>query len=289
MTIKRRIDMSKKRMNTENEPTIKALHTPINPLVLYNIWDAGSAKTIEKKIIEKNGNSLLATSSWAVAASHGYKDGENFPFEKALENLKEITKNVTTPVNFDFEAGFSNTIEGLQNNLTKVIECGVVGINFEDQVIEKEGARHSIENQCKRITAIREVIDKTLSDVFINARTDIFLQKPVPEHSKEDLNEAIERSIAYAKAGAHGFFAPGLENREFIKELCEASPIPVNIMIKNEIEIKNLAELGVSRVSFGPYIYLEVMSKLENYIEEGFINSLSGQQSNMEEPNVTYE
>ncbi|WP_425362648.1 isocitrate lyase/PEP mutase family protein [Candidatus Tisiphia endosymbiont of Hybos culiciformis] len=244
---------------TEIEDSLfKTLHKKGNPLVLYNVWDVGSAQ-----IVEKSGAKALATSSWAVAKSYGYEDGEKFPLKLALQNLKNIIEKVKAPVSFDFESGFASKLSDLIENVGLVVATGTIGINFEDQIIGKEKARYSIEEQCKRIKAIKEAIKEPLPNMFINARTDIFFQKDTSEHNEQDLKEAIERSKAYAEVGADGFFAPGLANHNFIKQLCESSPIPVNIMVQDVTAVKNLANLGVSRISYGPFPYIAVMQELE--------------------------
>ncbi|WP_341757742.1 isocitrate lyase/phosphoenolpyruvate mutase family protein [Candidatus Tisiphia endosymbiont of Ditula angustiorana] len=253
-----------KRKFTEIEDNLfKTLHKKGNPLVLYNIWDVGSAQ-----IVEKSGAKALATSSWAVAKSYGCEDGEKFPLKLALQNLKNIIEKVKVPVSFDFESGFASKLSDLIENVEHVIKTGAIGINFEDQIIGKEKARYSIEEQCKRIKAIKEAIKELLPNMFINARTDIFLQKDTSEHNEQDLKEAIERSKAYAEVGADGFFAPGLANHNFIKQLCEFSPIPVNIMVQDITTVKNLVDLGVSRISYGPFPYIAVMQELDKSATE---------------------
>ena len=47
------------------------LHVPGQPVVLYNVWDAGSAR-----VVAQAGAKALATGSWSVAMAHGYGDGE---------------------------------------------------------------------------------------------------------------------------------------------------------------------------------------------------------------------
>ncbi len=254
-----------KRKFTEIEDSLfKTLHRKGNPLVLHNIWDVGSAQ-----VVEKSGAKALATSSWAIAKSYGYEDGEKFPFKLALQNLKNIIEKVKLPVNFDFESGFSSKLSELKENVGLVVETGAIGINFEDQIIGREKERYSIEEQCKRIKAIKETImESLLPSMFINARTDIFLQKNTSEHNEQDLKEAIERSKSYTEAGADGFFVPGLANHKFIKQLCESSPIPVNIMVQNVTVVKNLVDLGVSRISYGPFPYIAVMQELEKSATE---------------------
>jgi 2-methylisocitrate lyase-like PEP mutase family enzyme len=42
----------------------RKLHVPGEPLILFNVWDAGSAKAVAEAGVQ-----ALATSSWAVAAT----------------------------------------------------------------------------------------------------------------------------------------------------------------------------------------------------------------------------
>ena len=67
----------------------RGLHTPGKPLVLYNIWDAGSAQTVAK-----SGARAIATSSWAVAKAHGFNDGEKMPYDLAISSLKLFAEKV---------------------------------------------------------------------------------------------------------------------------------------------------------------------------------------------------
>jgi 2-methylisocitrate lyase-like PEP mutase family enzyme len=247
-------------MATQSEQVqlLKNLHVKGEPLILFNIWDAGSAKTIEKI-----GAKVIATGSWAVAAAHGYEDGEALPFDLVLANLKRIIANVCVPVTIDIEGGYGITPQAIQENITKVIEAGVAGINFEDQIIGSEKLYPVIE-QCERIRAIKEIAEQTQVPIFINARTDIFFKQDSTQHNEKMLEEALHRAFAYAEAGANGFFVPGLQDAKLIEKLCEHSPIPINIMVLKEISSsKKFAELGVARISYGPYAYCHAMEAIK--------------------------
>jgi 2-methylisocitrate lyase-like PEP mutase family enzyme len=236
----------------------KALHIKGDPLILFNIWDAGSAK-----VIEETGAKAIATGSWSVAAAHGYDDGEKLSLDLVLENLKRIIAKVNLPVTLDLEGAYSKSPIEIQAIIKQVIEAGAVGINFEDQIIGGQDL-YSIEYQCLRIKAIREVADNLLPSFFINARTDIFLKTEAVNHNDQQLEEAIERSIAYAQAGANGFFVPGLQNSQHIKKLCASSRLLINIMTSlKTFTVKQLAELGVARISYGPVPYCLAMNALK--------------------------
>ncbi len=235
---------------------LHSLHIKGHPLILFNIWDAGSAKAIQE-----SGAKAIATSSWSVAAAHGYEDGEHLPFDLVLANLSRIIASVDLPVTIDLEGGYSQMSSAIEKNIIKVIEAGAVGINFEDRIVSGEGL-YSIEDQCKRIKAIRRAADLTSIPIFINARTDIFFQSI--EHSDHSLREVLDRAYAYAESGANGFFAPGLKNAKYIEELCELSPLPINIMVQPDTPLpKQLAEWGVARISFGPGPYCQAMDTLK--------------------------
>jgi len=255
----------------ERASLLKKLHIKGDPLLLFNIWDAGSARAIQDI-----GAKVIATSSWAVAAAHGCDDGEKLPFDLALANLKRIVACVDLPVTFDLESGYGQSANEIQIIFSKVIEAGAVGINFEDQIIDKEDL-YSIEDQCTRIKAIHELAVKASIPIFINARTDIFLKTDWPKHNDTHLEEAIHRASAYAQSGATGFFAPGLTDAQYIEKLCKHSPIPINIMVMpNTPSLKELSKLGVARISFGPGPYHQAMNALKETGQKAYNELTSG-------------
>jgi 2-methylisocitrate lyase-like PEP mutase family enzyme len=249
----------------EHAQLFKKLHVKGDPLILYNAWDAGSAKAIKEA-----GAKAVATGSWSVAAAHGFTDGEALSLELALANLQRIVAAVNLPVSIDFEGGYAENPADVAANVVQAIEAGAIGINFEDQVVGGEGL-HSIEAQSARIQAIRQAADATGVPLFINARSDVFLKARVADHNEEHLADAIQRANAYAGAGADGFFAPGLADEGLIEKLCAASPLPVNIMYLPYVPAtKRLAELGVARLSYGPKPYRQMMEALKEAAQQAF-------------------
>ena len=239
--------------------TFNELHTKGYPLILFNIWDAGSAKAVADA-----GANAIATGSHSVAAANGFDDGELLPLDFAIANIARIAKAADLPVTLDFEGGYATDIETLKTNIKLVLDAGAVGINFEDQVVGGEGL-YSIEEQSRRIAAIREVANETGIQLFINARTDVFLKTYPSEHTRQQLDEAITRAVAYADAGASGLFAPGLRDPAMIRELCENLPLPVNIMVLPDAPSNSeLAELGVARISYGPAPYRQMIASLKS-------------------------
>lgn len=242
----------------EKATAFAALHQKGNPVIIYNIWDAGTAKAVADA-----GAKALGTGSWSVAAAQGYADGENLPMEALLLTAKSITSAVELPLSVDFEGGYAEDPAELAGNVAKVIDAGAIGVNFEDQVVRGSGV-YPISRQAERIRAIRSLADSRGIPLFINARTDLFLQEGDRTKHAALLDEAVARARAYAEAGGNGFFAPGLADEELIRKFCEASPVPVNIMMMPGVSApKRLGELGVARVSYGPGPYRAMMAKLK--------------------------
>jgi 2-methylisocitrate lyase-like PEP mutase family enzyme len=231
------------------------LHVKGSPLVLYNAWDAGSARAILEA-----GAKAIATSSWSIAEAHGYRDGEVIPLPLMERIVERIASTLDAPVSVDIEGGYSATPDGLVENVARFLDAGIVGINFEDRVVQGEGL-WSIDRQATRIAAIREAARARNVDLFINARSDLFFGKGDPAQL---IPEALDRAKAYADAGASGFFIPGLKQDALIGRICEGTTLPVNVMVMEGVaSLERLARLGVARVSYGPIPYLRAMKALK--------------------------
>ena len=225
------------------------LHVAGTPLLLYNAWDAGSAKAILEA-----GAKAIATSSWSVAAAQGYGDGEAIPIGFAEQIVGRITATVDIPVTVDLEGGYSEDDGELAANIARLLDLGVIGINFEDRIVKGSGL-YSVDRQARRIAAIRKAAERNGVDLFINARTDVFF-----EHGDDAVGEALDRAKAYAAAGASGFFIPGLVNDALIGRVAEAVTLPVNVMVMDGVPSNGrLSELGVARISYGPIPYVRAM------------------------------
>ncbi|WP_414474831.1 isocitrate lyase/PEP mutase family protein [Microvirga sp. M2] len=239
--------------------TFRSLHVPGHPLVLFNVWDAGSAKAVAA-----GGARALATGSWSVAAAHGFTDGERMPLDLCLANLQRIVGVADLPVTIDLESGYGADPAAVAETVARALQVGAVGCNIEDSIPEN-GSLREVSDQAARLKAARAAADALGIPAFLNARTDVFFQTG-PEHHDEGMAEAaLERGRIYAEAGADGLFVPGLVDERLIGRLVERSPLPVNIMASGTTPpAARLAELGVARISHGPGPYLLAMRALEH-------------------------
>lgn len=229
-----------------------ALHAAGDPLILYNIWDVGSALAVVAA-----GAKALATGSHPVADANGYPDGEKVPIDFALANAQRIVAAVELPVSVDFEGAYSADPDEGAVNMARLAATGAVGCNFEDQVIGGEGV-HPLDLQCRRIAAARQAVGDAF---FINARTDLFLK--VKEHDDALVDRVIERGKAFADAGASGFFVPRLGDPRQAERVVREVPLPLNLIAFPGAPTKaEWASAGVARISHGPFPHKALMAQL---------------------------
>jgi 2-methylisocitrate lyase-like PEP mutase family enzyme len=207
-------------------------------LVLPNAWDAASAR-----LVQDAGAKAVATSSAAVAWSNGYADGEGMSREVALAATREVLRVVDVPVTVDSEAGYSSDPAKVAEHCLRLIEIGVAGLNIED-------GKESPDLLVAKIKAIKSAAKAKGADIFINARTDVYLQNLVSDDKK--LGETIRRTKLYTEAGADGIFAAFMTDPAQIRDVVAATGLPVNILAaKTAPDVAALKALGVRRLTIG--------------------------------------
>ena len=215
-----------------------ALHTGPQVLILANVWDAASAA-----VVADAGAKALATSSAAVAWTYGEPDGDILAVKTTCAMVAAIVRITDLPVSCDFEGGFTDDLGTLADNITRIIDAGAVGINFED------GARDP-DLHARKIAAARAAADRAGVPLFINARTDIYLRGLATGEAAEV--ETVRRAGLYIAAGASGIFVPGAADDELIGRLAGTIAAPLNIITWPGVpDVKVLESLGVRRLSAG--------------------------------------
>ncbi|MCA1661354.1 MAG: isocitrate lyase/phosphoenolpyruvate mutase family protein [Novosphingobium sp.] len=231
--------------------TFRALHVPGDPVVLFNIWDAGSAKAVAEA-----GAKAIATGSYGVACAHGSADGENLTLDVALANLAEIVGVTDLPVSIDMEAGYGADGAAVGRSVQRARDAGAAGINIEDR-LPGESALLPVGVAAERIAAAAS------TGLFVNARCDTFRGRDAATDGDALIAATLDRARAYADAGAGGLFVPFLAEARCIAAICEGSPLPVNILWSKPCgDRAALAALGVARISHGHQPWAAAMAWL---------------------------
>lgn len=253
-----------------NFEQFKALHHAPDLLVLPNAWDAKSALLFQEKNF-----SAVGTSSAAVAASLGYEDGEKMPLDDYLFVIKRILASVKIPVTVDFEMGYGKTQVAILDNLLKLCELGVAGINLEDSVIVN--GKRILQNGnafAETIAYFKNKLNAEGAALFFNIRCDTYLL-----NVKNKQEETSLRLPLYESAGADGIFLPCITQEAEIADALENTQLPLNVMcIPGLPDFATLQKLGVKRASMGPFFlnktYQKAAELLQRVVEKQSFSAL---------------
>lgn len=227
----------------EKARLLNSLHVPGEPLVVVNVWDAITAKIVS----EAPGVTALATASHSVSNVRGLPDGEGISVDEAISAAKIIAGAVDIPVSADFEKGYAPDAAGVARNVRRLVEeSGIVGINIEDSIGAAKAPQFDIETAAERVGAARAGAEAAGVPIVINARVDTLA-------GGGEWDEAVTRANAYLEAGADVIFFLGLADEDMVKRALDEVHGRISVFGRpGGIPLARLAELGVSRVSFGP-------------------------------------
>ncbi len=254
---------------------LRSLHARGDLLILPNVWNP-----IGARILQAKGYPAVATASAAVSASLGYADGEKISRSTLIAIIGRIVRSVDVPVTADIEAGYGESILELEATVRQVIECGVAGVNIEDS-LEEGGPLRPVEEQCRRISAVRRVAEAQGLHLVMNARIDSYLSSSFPNH-EDATEEAVRRAKAYSEAGADCIYPIGPGDEETVRALRNRIESPINILaMPGSASLSTLREIGVNRVSFGPFVFrsclkrfADIAADLKNREECSFFNDM---------------
>jgi 2-methylisocitrate lyase-like PEP mutase family enzyme len=238
----------------------RELHAPGRLLRLPNAWDAGSAR-----LIEAGGAAAIATTSAGLAWARGHRDGDVLPGSVLRAAIAEIARVISVPLSADVEGGYSSDPRAVGDTIAAVIDAGAVGVNLED------GAA-PVDLLCAKIEVAKQVASRAGVDLFVNARTDVYLRGLVPK--ERAVAESIARGERYRAAGCDGFFVPKLHVAEEIRAVAAAVALPLNVLVMPGLApVAELQTLGVRRVSAGSAIAAAALGVVQratqHFLEDG--------------------
>ncbi len=236
--------------------TLLGLHTAPEILVLPNVWDVVSARVVAGV----DGVRALATASHSIAATFGYEDGEHIPLDLHLDMVGRIAAAVDLPVSMDFEGGYGDAGETAR----RAIAAGAVGGNLED-------AMRPLDDAVAAVEAVLRAGRDAGVDFVLNARTDAMLRLPADADRAAALADAVRRGRAYLEAGAPVVFVPGVVVRQEIESLVDGlgrGRLSVIAVPGASPSVRELQDLGVARVSAGPFTQNVALTALQDAAAE---------------------
>ncbi|TSC25856.1 isocitrate lyase/phosphoenolpyruvate mutase family protein [Corallococcus sp. Z5C101001] len=244
----------------EAASTFRALHQGPDLLLLPNAWDAGSAR-----LFESLGARAIATTSAGVAWALGHPDGNALPVEALVATVRAIASVIRIPLTVDAEGGYSDDPATVGENVARLLAEGAVGCNLED-------GNGSPEQLAAKIERVKQAGARLGVDVFVNARTDVYLRKLVPPERR--VEETLARAARYQQAGADSLFVPGATSAADLQAITRGTPLPVNVLAHPDLpSAPELQRLGVRRLSAGSAIAESLWGRAEalaaTFLREG--------------------
>lgn len=220
----------------------KELHCRSGAFVIPNPWDAGSSR-----LLTSLGFEALATTSAGYAFTKGKRDSlTGLGRDEILANAAEIVGATHLPVSADLGDGFGAAADTCAQTIRMASTIGLVGGSIEDATGDPAAPIYEFAHAVERVRAAAEAA-RDLPFV-LTARTENYL------YGRESLDDTIKRLQAFAEAGAHVLYAPGLPDIEAIRTVCQAVDKPVNVVMGLRGPLYSVSELqdaGVRRISVG--------------------------------------
>ncbi|KAK8137373.1 hypothetical protein PG984_005313 [Apiospora sp. TS-2023a] len=233
-----------------------------HPLVLTNVYDRLSAQAVA----ELPQTEALATASYAIAQAAGLQD-EALDFETnlaAVRGIAAVAKQYNKPLTVDIQDGYG---EKLEENVKHLIELGVAGVNLEDAELAT-GKLYSVTTATERIRRLLSTAAGLgVPDFVVNARCDVLALGG-------ELEEVLKRGKQYLEAGTATVFVWGGSKRGVrkgeVEKLVKGFEGRLNVMLKRSpdgLSVKQLADMGVARISVGPALQFVAMGALKKEAE----------------------
>jgi 2-methylisocitrate lyase-like PEP mutase family enzyme len=204
-------------------------------LTMPNPWDVGSAK-----LLASIGFQALASTSAGFAGSLGRHD-QSIRRDELIAHVESMAASVDVPLNVDAEDCFSDDLAGVVETIGLLASTDAAGASIEDFDPRRSVIR-ALGDATERVAAARS----GSTDLVLTARAENHL------HGVSDLDDTIERLVAYRAAGADVLYAPGLTSIDDIRRVVEAVDAPLNVLaLPGAPTVPELAAAGVARLSVG--------------------------------------
>jgi 2-methylisocitrate lyase-like PEP mutase family enzyme len=238
---------------------LRSLHRPGAPLLLPNAWDVATARAVVAA-----GFPVVATTSAGVAAALGYEDHEAAPADEMLAAAERIARGVDVPATVDAEAGYGMAPPDLVSALRR---ARAAGCNLED-TDHAAGSLRDPDRHAEWLRAVRQAASNDGYRLVINARVDVilgpFLAGAGLGTQIDLVPEALRRANAYLEAGVDCVYPIALWETDALHGFMSEVRGPVKRL--PQTSLAELAAHGVSRVSWGPFLYRDAMGRFEDQL-----------------------
>lgn len=179
----------------------------------------GAYDGLSARLVEQAGFEMVYASGGAIARSFGVPDIGLLSFTEVANRMEQMLDVIEIPMIADADTGFGNVVN-LRRTVQHFARLGLAALHIEDQTFPKRCGHLA----GKSIISTAEMTQKIAvaaavkQSVCLIARTDAI--------AIEGIAGAIERSTAYAEAGADMIFVEAPESLAHIEQIARDVAIP---------------------------------------------------------------
>ncbi|MFC5590496.1 methylisocitrate lyase [Sporosarcina soli] len=236
----------------------------------------GAHDAMAALVAKRAGFSALYLSGAAYTASRGLPDLGIVTSAEVADRARDLIRATDLPVLVDIDTGFGGVLN-VARTACEMVEANVAAVQLEDQQLPKKCGHLNgknlvtIEEMVQKVSIIKQVAPS----LNIVARTDA--------RAVEGLEKALQRALAYVKAGADVIFPEALQSEEEFRLFAKEIPIP---LLANMTEFgktpyysaEQFADMGFQMVIY-PVTSLRVAAKAYERVYEEIISSGSQERS----------
>ena len=169
----------------------------------------GACNTLTAMQIERAGFDIVYVSGAAISAARGLPDIGLIPLEDMTREAAAIAQSVAVPTIVDADTGYGPP-SVVQEAVQEFERAGLAGMQIEDQEETKKCGHLS----GKRLIPTGDMVDKITAAVQAKRDRDFIIVARTDARTVDGLQAAVQRSIAYANAGADALFPEALLSAE---------------------------------------------------------------------------
>ncbi|MCL5732653.1 MAG: methylisocitrate lyase [Candidatus Thermoplasmatota archaeon] len=216
-------------------------------------------------LAERSGFNALYLSGSGVAGNMGLPDLSVTTLTEVAEEARRITAVTRLPLIVDVDTGFGETINVIRT-VREMEHAGASAIHIEDQVLPKRCGHLN----GKKIVPEDDMVLKIKAAVSARKNRDFVIIARTDARSINGMDDAIERSREYLRAGADMIFTEALESRsEFERFASEVkAPLLANMTEFGKsplLSVEEIKEIGYRAVIF-PLTAFRAMLKTVEYV-----------------------
>lgn len=245
------------------------------PILTPGVYDCISAK-----VVERAGFDAAFVSGAAVTASVlGYPDVGLQTMPEILGQVRNMARAVEIPLIVDIDTGYGNALN-LMRAVREFEAAGAAGMFFEDQGFPKRCGHF----EGKKVIPLEEMVVKIHAACEARRSADFIVIARTDARALEGLERAIERSQAYAEAGADAIFVEALLSEDEMRKAAAAIKAPLQANMSEGsgktpvLHYKLLHEIGFKIISYSGLLQRTAIKGMQNALgvlrSEGSAESL---------------